>query len=209
MNNSRMAPLSLWRRLVSRFHSAPQPAIEAPDHYANGRDQARAQMSSIWGMVARLDHARQNGEIDGCGDYDDCGPDGADPCEISDADILDNSGWYGGTTDNPMTPTEDQWNKYHDAEEAEEYIHEDALSVDVRDSQWKTPGEAEYNNEFQILLCSGGPAVRIMGELDEYQEPRRAWLEFQDWGIPWTEYHGENASQETLLTYARQFYFGA
>jgi hypothetical protein len=73
--------------------------------------------------------------------------------------------------------------------------------------------------EFNILLSTGGPAVRIMGEL-RYGEPYRAWLEVQDWFTPWTQYYGTNnpddphswanqPSQDVLLTYARQFYFGS
>ena len=60
--------------------------------------------------------------------------------------------------------------------------------------------------EFCILLTTGGPAVRIRGELDEYNEPRRAWLEVQDWFLPWTEY--VCADSDVLLNYARCFYFG-
>jgi hypothetical protein len=90
-------------------------------------------------------------------------------------------------------------------EAAEERIQEDPLSIEVR-SDWVTPGEDMTPSEFQILLCAGGPAVRIRGELDEYREPCRAWIEYQDWGTPWTQYF--DASQDTLLQYAQQFYFG-
>lgn len=94
-----------------------------------------------------------------------------------------------------------------DREEAETRIHEDALSVEVR-GDWHTPGESTERaaTEFQILLSTGGPASRIMGELDEHGEPHRAWLEVQDWGTPWTQYF--DIEQDTLLTYARCFYFG-
>jgi hypothetical protein len=37
-------------------------------------------------------------------------------------------------------------------------------------------------------------------------EPHRAWLEVQDWGTPWTRYF--DIEQDTLLAYARCFYFG-
>lgn len=89
-----------------------------------------------------------------------------------------------------------------DREEAERYIQEDPLSVEVR-SDWTTPGEEMQAGEFCILLTAGGPAVRIRGELDQYGEPCRAWLEVQDWFEPWTQYFG--AGQATLLTYARCF----
>ncbi len=90
-------------------------------------------------------------------------------------------------------------------EDAEERIRDDPLSLEVR-SGWVTPGEDMTAEDFTILLCTGGPAVRIMGELDDHREPRRAWLEVQDWFTPWTQYFG--ADSDTLLTYARCFYFG-
>lgn len=92
-------------------------------------------------------------------------------------------------------------------EDAEQRIHEDALSVEIR-SDWHTPGDDSEPTDFQILLCTGGPAVRIMGELDRYGEPCRAWLEYQDWGTPWTERISQPGDQDALLTYARCFYFG-
>lgn len=87
---------------------------------------------------------------------------------------------------------------------ARDRIQEDPLSVEVR-SDWTTPGEELEASEFMILLCTGGPAVRIVGELDRGQ-PCRAWLEYQDWGTPWTQYFG--ASSDTLCQYAAHFYFG-
>lgn len=91
-------------------------------------------------------------------------------------------------------------------EDAEQRIREDALSVEVR-SDWHTPGDDSEPTEFQILLCTGGPAVRIMGELQQ-GEPVRAWLEYQDWGTPWTEHVNQDGDHDALLTYARCFYFG-
>lgn len=91
-----------------------------------------------------------------------------------------------------------------DEEDARQRIQEDPLSVEVR-SDWTSPGEELTAGEFQILLCTGGPAVRIMGELDR-GEPVRAWLEYQDWGTPWAQYFG--ASSDTLCQYASHFFFG-
>jgi hypothetical protein len=105
-------------------------------------------------------------------------------------------------------------------EEARERIQEDALSVEVR-TGWFAPGvpPAQELAEYRILLCTGGPAVQITGELAEHGEPETARLEMQDWFLPWTEYrptapapHGEThidaKAEEILLAYARQFYFG-
>lgn len=90
-------------------------------------------------------------------------------------------------------------------EDAERRISEDPLSLEVR-SGWTSLGEPLQAEEFNILLSTGGPAVRIVGELNQHGEPYRAWLEVQDWFKPWTQYFG--ASQSVLLTYCQQFYFG-
>lgn len=92
-------------------------------------------------------------------------------------------------------------------EDAEQRIQYDALSVEVR-SDWHMPCADGEPDQFRILLCTGGPAVQIRGELDEYNEPYRAWLEYQDWGTPWTERVNQPGDQDALLTYARCFYFG-
>ncbi len=92
-------------------------------------------------------------------------------------------------------------------EEARQTIQEDALSVEVR-SDWQSLGEELEAAEFCILLCTGGPAVRITGSLRN-GEPDTAILEHQDWGTPWTARHCDEKESEALLTYARQFYFGA
>jgi hypothetical protein len=91
-----------------------------------------------------------------------------------------------------------------DEDEARERISEDPLEVQVR-SDWTSPGEPLEASEFCILLCTGGPAVRIRGELDR-GEPCRAWLEYQDWGTPWAQYF--DASSKTLCEYAANFFFG-
>ena len=84
--------------------------------------------------------------------------------------------------------------------EGDDYTNEDslrdratdgALSVEVR-GPWYTPGSGEgiHASEFQILISTGGPALRIIGDLTEYGEPDadNARMEVQDWGTPWTEY---------------------
>lgn len=98
-----------------------------------------------------------------------------------------------------------------DRDEANERIQQDPLSLQVR-SGWYTPGnrsdssDHEPAEEFEILLSTGGPATRIIGELDESGEPTRARLQAQDWGTVWTDY--VQADQDTLLSYCRCFYFG-
>lgn len=91
-------------------------------------------------------------------------------------------------------------------DDASERIQEDPLDISVR-SDWQNIGETLTPSEFTILLCTGGPACRIVGELDQYNQPCRAWIEYQDWFTPWTELV-DGVSHDDLLTYCQQFYFG-
>lgn len=90
-----------------------------------------------------------------------------------------------------------------DEDDARQSISEDPLEVTVR-SGWVTPGEEMTADDFAILLCTGGPAVRIRGELDNNGTPCRAWMEYQDWGTSWTQYFG--AEHSRLLAYAQHFF---
>ena len=70
-------------------------------------------------------------------------------------------------------------------EVAQTRIEEDPLSVEVR-GEWHAPGgDGAKPSEFMILLCTGGPAVRIIGELNQFGEPDEARIEYQDWFTPW------------------------
>jgi hypothetical protein len=94
--------------------------------------------------------------------------------------------------------------------EAEQRIHEDPLSVEVR-SDWYVAGQDGTGCEpveYRILLCTGGPAVQIVGDLGDYSHPKTARLQYQDWGIPWTDYEISQEEEEILLVYAGCFYFG-
>ena len=92
------------------------------------------------------------------------------------------------------------------SEEAYIQIQEDALSVGVR-SDWQSPSENLTPSEYNILLCTGGPAVRIIGEIGEYQEPITAKIEYQDWFTSWEELNINSEDEESLLEYARQYIF--
>ena len=91
-------------------------------------------------------------------------------------------------------------------EAAEQTIHEDPLSVRVRDG-WRSPGaQSDGPDEYEILLSTGGPATRIVGELDDHCEPSTARLQSQDWYTTFETFH--DADEEVLLAYCREFYFG-
>ena len=102
---------------------------------------------------------------------------------------------------------------YSAIEDAEHAIHESALSVQVR-SGWHVPSEVLRFEaaEYEILLCTGGPAVRIVGELNQDGEPVTATLEHQHWFTPWTRVDLRASTvlnaEGVMLTYANQFYFG-
>ena len=85
-------------------------------------------------------------------------------------------------------------------------IHENALSVQIR-SGWHAPGEEHRGAEYEILLCTGGPAVRIVGELDDDAQPETAELQAQGWGIPWETVPTTEDEDEAMLTYALHFWF--
>lgn len=91
------------------------------------------------------------------------------------------------------------------AADALEVIKKDPLSVQVR-SGWRSPGDESAAEEYEILLSTGGPATRIVGDLDQYAQPSSAFLQAQDWFTPWEEYRG--ADESILLDYASRFYFG-
>jgi hypothetical protein len=90
-----------------------------------------------------------------------------------------------------------------------EEILESPLSVEVR-SDWQAIGEPLQPAQFCILLSTGGPALRIVGDLGLYSCPENSRLEFQDWGIPWQELpQAANAASGAILdAWAAQFYFG-
>lgn len=90
----------------------------------------------------------------------------------------------------------DRYNKAKDnkQDEIRTEIEENALS-------------AEVIKNYQIMLCWGGPAVRIFGDLNKHNEPETATLQYQDWFTGWTEFF--DADEDKLLEYARFFYFEA
>jgi hypothetical protein len=98
-----------------------------------------------------------------------------------------------------------------ESDRAHEAIMHDPLSVLVRPG-WHEPGkDADQPEEFEILLCTGGPAVRLIGTLDNDGEPDRVHMQVQDWFKPWTDFEpvaGNMNAEDILLTYARCFHFG-
>ncbi len=97
-------------------------------------------------------------------------------------------------------------NDYNQQDELRESILNSALSVEFR-SGWATFKEDFEAEEFKILLTWGGPALRIIGELDNYG-PVNPKLQYQDWGTPWTDFEITEDQKEALNWFCNCFYFG-
>ena len=159
------------------------------DRSNHAEENARAWAVSIVTMVTRYEHASRCTEAR---------PD----CEALPEDV-----WDALDLDPDRDATDEEWSAYHDEADAEQRISESVLEVQVR-GDWHTPGEhPRQEAEFEILLTTGGPACRIVGELDHPGEPRWAWLEHQDWGTPWTPLAEGRPPEGTLLAFASHFLY--
>lgn len=164
------------------------------------RQQAALQLESIREMVAALevDYGRLEELRDAYSDLD--AEDEAALAELQREWKEDNG--------DELAELEKDAGDCDDLDDAEQRISEDALSVQVR-SGWHDVGEEadDKNGEYEILLCTGGPACRIRGDLSD-GEPSRARLEYQDWGTPWTKYVTTGSDNNALMTYAARFFGG-
>lgn len=115
-----------------------------------------------------------------------------------------------------MACISDMMRRYREAQEIEGYtameaveeeIMADPLEISVR-SLWTPLGYPMEADEFRILLCTGGPAVQIVGDLDEYGgifgQPH---IEYQDWFTPWVSCPLNDEQQKDLLAYCQMFNF--
>jgi len=92
---------------------------------------------------------------------------------------------------------------FTDPDDVQNRIQEMPLSVEVRDG-WRAPGGESEPEEFAILLSTGGPALRVYGDIGG--EP---FLQWQDWGTPWTTYHDTTEQEdEALQAFVGMFYLG-
>lgn len=104
------------------------------------------------------------------------------------------SGWDGDNVDDT-------------AEQLEERARELPLSVLVR-TDWMGPDARRPEwAEFELLLSTGGPALRLVGQLYAYQPDGWPRLEVQDWGTPWTLYGGP-VDRDALVWFAGLFWYG-
>lgn len=97
---------------------------------------------------------------------------------------------------------------YDSVEKIRERINELPLSVQVRED-WHDVGDKGEVAEFNVLLSTGGPALRIVGDLDQNNCPADPKLQWQDWGTPWTDYDSDlEDSADALQWFVEQFYYG-
>ena len=98
-------------------------------------------------------------------------------------------------------------NDYNQQDELRESVLNSALSVEFRSGWCSSLDEQLVPQEFKILLTWGGPALRIIGELDNYG-PVNPKLQYQDWGTPWTDLEITENQQDALNWFCNCFYFG-
>lgn len=94
--------------------------------------------------------------------------------------------------------------EFTDADELRQRIEEMPLAIAVRDG-WRSPGEERADpEEFEILLSTGGPALRIFGDIGGAHS-----LQWQDWFTPWTDFHETTTEQdEAIERFVGLFWFG-
>ena len=171
----------------------------------HAEEQARAQADSIAAMVAALecDYARLD-ELRGMRAmraefvYEYCAATGAETTAAQKTRVAE---FTAASTE--LEELEAAAGDCTSEEEARSRIEEDPLSVEIR-SGWAN-SRAEFEpEEFRIVLCTGGPHVEILGDLDR-GEPSRPRILYRDWGTS-----GElfGFDREAVLTYCRVFYFG-
>ena len=96
---------------------------------------------------------------------------------------------------------------YDAQDQLRESILNSALSVEFRSGWYSSLDDELVPEEFKILLTWGGPALRIIGELDNYG-PVNPKLQFQDWGTPWIDFKITEDQQNALNWFCNCFYFG-
>lgn len=184
---------------------------EQTNHH--GLDQAKAQADSIVAMIAalncdfdRLQELRDEREAlaDAVEEAEEAETNGEEERRAAFESRAALAAWDAENAEE-LNTLEHEAGDCTDQDEARERIQEDALSVEVR-SGWTSLGDTPTPEEFRIVLCTGGPHVEIRGEFGIHGQPYHAWLQYQDWGTPLTQYF--EIEESTLLAYCAEFYFG-
>lgn len=169
----------------------------------HAKEQARAQFESIAAMVAALkcDYARLDELRDMRAEwvYEYCAATGAETTAAQKT-------WAAEFTEDATELEELEAAAGDCADEytARRRIVEDPLSVEIR-SGWANSYAEFEPEEFRIVLCTGGPHVEIVGDLDR-GEPSRPRILYRAWGES-----GElfDFDRDAVLTYCNAvFYLG-
>ena len=98
--------------------------------------------------------------------------------------------------------------EFDDVDDIQERAMESVLSVDMR-SGWTACGNAMEAEEFRIVLCTGGPEVVILGQINQHDEPTDPVINHRDWGTTYQGYYSDaDDADDALEWFCRQFYFG-
>lgn len=178
----------------------------------NTQAQAQSQVESIVAMIAALDvdydrleelrediESLESEQEELKGDWD-----GASELDAP-VDFLEWEKLNGESLDamrEELAELEAQAGDCEDEDDARQRIQEDALSVEVR-SGWGAPGDEMTAEEFRIVLCTGGPHVEIIGDLNQYGEPASVRILYRDWSES-----GElfNFDHDAVQRYASEFF---
>lgn len=102
-----------------------------------------------------------------------------------------------------LTELEEAAGECTNEDDARNRITEDALSVEVR-SGWTSSKDDFEPEEFRIVLCTGGPHVEIVGDIDR-GTPSRVRVLYRDWGTSGELFDFDHGA---VIEYCHQFYFG-
>ena len=98
-----------------------------------------------------------------------------------------------------------EWHAMPDGDEKDDRAAETPLSILFR-SAWSAGCEfAADGGEAEILLGTGGPAVRIMATIDGQRGLVKPRIEVQNWGTPWTRGKTTEAEDKALVAFVGRF----
>jgi len=98
-----------------------------------------------------------------------------------------------------------EWHRMPDGDEKWDAASERPLSVLFRSGWSSGPEWTVDGGEVEILLGTGGPAVRIMADIDGKKGIVNPRIEAQNWGIPWTECTATGEQAVALRAFASHF----
>lgn len=158
---------------------------------------AKGWATSIVEMIARLTAAEESDKME-CGQCNGTG------ITMSASNAADE--------ECPVCDGTGEIDREETADDVREEIDQSVLSVRVRNG-WSIPGVINGEGEpeeYEILLSTGGPALRIYGQLEAHSQPGEfPELQWQDWGTPWTRYRDTtDDEEEAIRRFVSCFYFG-